>query len=135
MTSLRRALVGLGIAGFSAGLAALLLALGSDHLEDKALVVALGPLIGWSFIGTGLFAWWRQPENRFGALMTAVGFAWCLTGLTLANPPEIFVVGLLIGPLPYAVLAHMLLAFPDGRLRSRFERVLVAGGYLVTTVV
>jgi ABC-type uncharacterized transport system permease subunit len=100
VTSLRRALLGLGIAGFFAGLAALLLALGSDHLEDKALVVVLGPLIGWSFIATGLFAWWRQPENRFGALMTAVGFAWCLAGLTVANPAEIFVIGVLIGPLP-----------------------------------
>ena len=135
MTSLRRALVGLGIAGFFAGLAALLLALGSDHLEDKELVVVLGPLIGWSFIGTGLFAWWRQPENRFGALMTAVGFGWCLSGLTVANPAEIFVIGVLFGPLPYALLVHMLLAFPHGQLRSRFERWLVAGGYFITTVV
>ena len=26
-------------------------------------------LIGWAFIGTGLFAWWRRASSRFGALM------------------------------------------------------------------
>ena len=135
MTSLRRALVGLGIAGFFAGLAALLLAAGSDHTEEREQVVVLGPLIGWSFIGTGLFAWWRRPENRFGALMTAVGFGWCIAGLAVANPPELFIAGVLMETLPYALLVHMLLAFPSGRLRNRFERALVTGGYFVTTVV
>ena len=37
-----------------------------------------GLFIGWSFIGVGLFAWWRRPDNRFGVLMTAVGFAFFL---------------------------------------------------------
>ena len=43
------------------------------------------PVIGWSFIGTGLFAWWRRPENRFGALLVAVGFAWFTSGLIAAE--------------------------------------------------
>ena len=46
-----------------------------------------GPLIGWSFIGTGLFAWYRRPENNFGALMAAVGFTWCVSGLAWTATP------------------------------------------------
>ena len=50
-----------------------------------ASTAALGLFIGWSFIGAGLFAWWRRPDNRFGVLMTAVGFAFFLGVLTAAD--------------------------------------------------
>ena len=46
----------------------------SDHAaDDQTLNLLLGPLVGWAFIGAGLVAWWRRPDNRFGSLMTAVG--------------------------------------------------------------
>ena len=37
-----------------------------------------GPAVGWSFIGTGLYAWRRRPESRTGVLMVLLGFAWFL---------------------------------------------------------
>jgi len=135
MTSLRRALLALGMVGFVAGAVPLILALQSDHAESRGVIAVFGPLIGWTFIGTGLFAWWRRPDNRFGPLMTAVGFSWCIGGLSVANPPGVFVVGFALGALPYAFLVHMLLAFPGGRLEGRFARALALGAYLDTTVV
>ena len=50
-----------------AGVVALLLA--SDHQDAKTAWAILGPAVGWSFIGTGLYAWRRRPESRTGVLM------------------------------------------------------------------
>ena len=82
--------------------------------------------IGWSFIGTGLFAWWRRPQNRFGALLVAIGFAWIIGGLDRLERRRSFVFALLFGNLSIVLLAHMLLAFPSGRLETRGERRIVA---------
>ena len=134
MIGFRRALWALGLAGFVAGLVPLLLALGNEDVEDRALIAVFGPLIGWAFIGTGLFAWYRRPENRFGPLMTAVGFTWCLSGLAASDAEALLAIGLAFGLLPYGLLFHMLIAFPSGRLEGRLEHSLAALGYFGTTV-
>ena len=132
---LRRALVGLGIAGFIAGAVPLVLALAApDDINDPALTAVFGPLVGWSFIGTGLFAWYRRPDNRFGPLMAAVGFTWCVSGLAVDRNSYVFIVGYLFASLPFALLFHMLCAFPTGRLEGRFARAVVGLGYFLTTV-
>ncbi len=127
MRSLRRALVGLALAGLLYGLAVGGLILGSDHVEARGVYAGVGLFIGWSFIGTGLFAWWRRPQNRFGALLAAVGFAWITSGLYAANPPGFFLLGLLLGNVWIVLLAHTLMAYPSGRLETdRERRILVA---------
>jgi signal transduction histidine kinase len=135
MPGLRRALVALGVVGLVAGAVPLALALANPGGHQRELIAITGPLIGWAFIGTGIFAWSRQPENRFGALMTAIGFSACLAGLRVATDPWIFVVGLLFITSQWALLYHMLLAFPSGALRSRLEVVLVAAMYVSCLVV
>ena len=134
MTSLRRALVALGAVGVVAGAAPLALALATEEGHQRELIAVFGPLIGWAFIGTGIFAWMRRPENRFGALMTAVGFCACLASLRVSTEPWIFIFGLLFIALQWALLYHMLLAFPTGNLRSRLERLLVAVMYFSAVV-
>ena len=44
-----------------------------------------------------------------------------------------FTVGLALSPLAAAVLAHLVLAFPDGRLHSGLERFLVVAAYVNAT--
>src|ERR687894_1338368 len=95
MPGLRRALFALGAVGFVAGALPLVLALVGEGGHQRELIAITGPLIGWAFIGTGIFAWLRQPENRLGALMTAVGFSACLAGLRVSTDSWVFVVGLL----------------------------------------
>src|SRR2546421_72699 len=75
------------------------LALPSTHEDQKVVTAILGPLIGLSFIGTGVFAWWRRPLNRFGLLMTGVGIAWFLAGLTESNNSTVFTIGSYVEPL------------------------------------
>ena len=135
MRSLRLALVGLGLAGLAAGLVCLLIAVSSDHLDEVQVGGAVfTPLIGWSFIATGLFAWWRRPANSFGALMTLVGFVWFLSALLASDVRGLFAIGGLFSALPYALLLHMLVAFPSGRLQTGWERGLIAVAYFDTTV-
>ena len=134
MRSLRLALIGIGLAGLAAGAVSFAIAVTSDHKDVQTGAVVFTPLVGWSFIGTGLFAWWRRPENRFGALMTAVGFVWFLSALTTSDIPGVFAVGGIFSALPYALLLHMLVAFPTGRLETRWERFLIGLGYFDTTV-
>jgi signal transduction histidine kinase len=132
--SLRRALFALGAVGFVAGAVPLALALSDEGGHQRELIAVCGPLIGWAFIGTGIFAWLRRPENRIGALMTAVGFCACVAALRVSTEPWVFSFGLLFIALQWALLYHMLLAFPSGNLRSGLERLLVAGMYFSAVI-
>ena len=110
---------GLWPAAVAVGVAAEWVAFGwadaRDWLPDLA--------VGWTFIACGLVAWSRRPESRTGVLLTVTGFAWF--------------VGNFVGPLVYLYrgpLFHCVLAYPNGRLRSRAARVAVAVGYAVALV-
>ena len=89
---------------------------------------------GWAFVAAGLIAWSRAPENRVGKLMVATGFTWLFGALTTANSPLLFTLGLFVAALPYAILVHLFLAYPTGRLGSRLAVVFVALGYLDVTL-
>lgn len=133
MKSLRTALLLLAIAGVIFGLVDVGLMLASRHFDPSQPFGISALVIGWSFIGTGLFAWWRRPENHTGALMTAVGFASLIGPLFAANAP-VYIVGAVGVDLFFAVLVHMLLAYPSGRIERTRTRVLVVASYVVATV-
>ncbi len=134
MTSLGRALWALAAAGFVLGLAVLALILTNDDLDMPGLWAAAGLVVGWSFIGVGLFAWRRRPDNRVGMLMAGTGFAWLVMGAGLSDLPLMFTVGKVFGSLYLAFFLHLLLAFPSGRLQNRLEKRLVTGAYVLATV-
>jgi signal transduction histidine kinase len=131
MRSLGRALIALAVLGFLMGLGALAVILTSHHMSERGTWAVIGALLGWSFIGTGLYAWWRRPDNRSGALMCLVGFLWFLAPLNFSDNDAIFAVGLFTNSIPIAALAHLILAFPSGRLESRYHQVLVGTGYFL----
>jgi signal transduction histidine kinase len=130
----RRALLALALVGLVAGLALVAIVLSSDHVDDRGLEAGLGLLVGWSFIGTGLFAWWRRPGNRTGALMVAAGFAWFATRVSASDDDLLFTIGIALDGIFPAVIGHLLMAFPSGRLQTRAERWAAASGYFAVTV-
>src|SRR5688572_13338778 len=134
MTSLRRALWALAAAGFAFGLAVLALILTSESADPPGAWGAAALVVGWSFIGVGLFAWGRRPDNRVGMLMVATGFAWLVAASGFSDLPLVFTLGNLLGSVFFAVAIHLLLAFPSGRLQSRAERWIVGAAYVLTTV-
>src|SRR3954467_14443074 len=135
MSSLRAALIALFAASVAMAAVMVALVVSSDHETAKPLMAVLGPVIGLSFAGTGVFAWLRRPHNRFGVLMTAVGFAWFLSGLTESNDAWVYTLGVYLAPLYLVLVGHMLLAFPTGRLETTAARTLLVIGYLVAVFV
>jgi signal transduction histidine kinase len=112
-----------------AGVAALEIT--SAHQEAKAVWATFGPAVGWSFVGTGLYAWRRRPENRTGMLMVLLGFAWFAFTLDAADASAVYTFALVAGGLWGGVFLHLGLSFPGGRLATRIDRRLAAAGYVI----
>ena len=134
MKSPVRALALLALAGLLLGLLGAGVVLASDHVDNRGLTVFIGLGIGWAWIGTGLYAWWRRPSNRVGALMAWTGFAWLLNLFVAANDATVFTLAVLASNLYLAAFVHLLLAYPDGRIRHRLHRRLVQATYALAVI-
>jgi signal transduction histidine kinase len=118
--------------GIVSAIIAVFLRLASDHGGPApALQAALLDWIILAYIFSGLVAWRRRPDNRFGPLMIAAGLVLCLSCLQSSNAALPFSIGQAFDLLPIAMFLHVFLALPTGHVRSPFERALVAAGYLV----
>jgi signal transduction histidine kinase len=119
------------LAALAAGAGVVAVVLTSDHQDAQAVWAIFGPAVGWSFIGTGLYAWRRRPESRTGALMVLLGFAWFLFTLDSSNSPLVYTFAQVAGPLWGAVFLHIGLSFPSGRIAPGLDRALVIAGYVI----
>jgi signal transduction histidine kinase len=124
------------LAGASAaiGLALVPLLATQDLIPDRTLWIVLDVVIGAGFTAVGLFAWYRRPDNRIGALMVATAFAWYAVVASNTEPSFVWTVGTLLNNLFAATAIHLLLAFPSGRLEATVDRVLVGVAYAATTL-
>ncbi len=130
----RRLLVALALAGAAVTAAAGALALFAHDFQpygpaEKVAQVATDGI----WIATGLIAWQRRPGNRVGPLMTALGFV-DLAHFFYWDAALPFTIGELISFLSLPVAVHLFLAFPSGRLATRFERSFVAFTYAATVL-
>jgi signal transduction histidine kinase len=131
----RTAAAALGLLAVALGAAVLALAPGADDLPEGGVAVAyIGVAGAWGFVAAGGFAWLRRPDNRTGPLMLAVGLATLTAGLQFSDAAVPFVLGALCDTLIVALLVHLLLALPSGRLAGGATRVTVAAGYVMATV-
>jgi signal transduction histidine kinase len=129
MAALRRPYVFWSFAVGGAAVAAYSFALRSSGDADT-VKVALLEWISVPYLVAGLIAWWRRPGSRIGALMVVSGIAISLSGLSSADSEPQYTIGATLDILPAAIFLYVYLAFPDGRLRSGFERVLVMGAFV-----
>jgi signal transduction histidine kinase len=134
VTSLRRALLALAALATLAGVGAAALILTSGHESSRGLAMALILSAAWGFAFTGLYAWDRRPGNNIGPLMTAIGFAWFFVAMTFSDNEVVFSIGIVGNTLAYAILIHLLLCFPGGKLEGRLNKWVVGLTYFVTTV-
>ncbi len=103
------------------------LRLGSDVDNVQ---MALLEWISVPYVVAGLIAWWRRPGSRIGVLMVASGIAISLAGLSFANSQHLYTIGATFDIVPAAIFLYVYLAFPDGRLRSGLERMLVVAAFV-----
>ena len=121
----------IAVAAVLAGVGVTVMVLGSDHQEAKAAFAIFGPAVGWGFIATGLWAWRREPANRTGRLLVALGFAWLLSTLEAANSALPYTIGLVLGSLWGSFFLHLGMTFPSGEIDTRLDRAIVIAGYFV----
>ena len=88
-------------------------------------------VVGLSFMVAGIAAWQRWPASRLGLLFTIVGYLYLVPYIlvNLANPVAWTIGNVTSGAVYGAALAHLGLAWPTGRLRSRFECGVVIADY------
>jgi signal transduction histidine kinase len=122
---------GLVVVALAAGAAVAWVSLASGHRDAKVVWAIFAPVVGWSFVGTGLYAWRRRPQSRIGALMVLLGFAWFLFTLDGADSPLVYTFAFVAGGLWGGVFLHLGLSFPSGRLTAPLDRALALTGYLV----
>ena len=72
--------------------------------------------MGLAFVASGLVGRVRRPENRTGLLMIFVGLTWFGGALQASNASLPYTIGYAGGTLIAAILIHLVLAFPSGRL-------------------
>jgi signal transduction histidine kinase len=85
-----------------------------------------------SFLAAGIAAWLRWPASRLGLLFTVTGYLYMVPYILMALPNAVaFTIGnaYAYGGIYSAALAHLGLAWPTGRLRSRFECGVVIAEY------
>jgi signal transduction histidine kinase len=89
-------------------------------------------VVGLSFMVAGIAAWQRWPASRLGLLFTIVGYLYLVPVIlgNLANPVA-WTIGYPAGGIYGAALAQLGLAWPGGRMRSRFERGVIVADYAV----
>jgi Signal transduction histidine kinase len=108
-------------------------------LEPLLFVVVTVLVPGSAFVLAGLAAWSLRPTNRIGPLMVAVGLGRLIPGAFSVMPYGVSPSWLLalvnvFDGLWLVFLLHLLLAFPGGILKSRFERRLVRSLYVAAPV-
>jgi hypothetical protein len=106
----------------------------SDEDDDPAAQAALGLLVGWSFVGSGLAATRIRPASRLGWLMVATGFAWFAASLRHAGGVGVSTIGVAVENLYLVGLVVLVLAFPTGRLHGPVDRALAAAALLLAAV-
>ena len=117
----------IALAGLILSVLAAVFGLTNSDVDDQQMVLYLWMIVPYTV--AGLIAWSRRPQSRLGLLLIAGGLATGLSALQFSNHSLPYTIGAALDLLPAAILLHVFLAFPDGRLRSRFERILVAIAY------
>ena len=104
-----------------------------DNLLQQTTVLRSGASVvaAWSFLVAGLVAWRRRPGNRLGPLMVVTCFALLCRQFRYSGDPLAFTVFFALGELAWALVAHVALAYPTGRVSDRLERWFLGFAYAV----
>jgi hypothetical protein len=122
------------LGGVTAVVCAFGLASASRDLVRPTLQASLLTAVTVPYLVAGLVAWTRRPASRLGPLMVVAGFTLALSSLQWSQQAWVFSIGHLLDMLPAAVLLHVFLSYPDGRLSRRPEQVLVSACYVTVVV-
>ncbi len=87
-----------------------------------------------SYVGVGLYTWWRRPGSRLGPLVVGNGFLYAATSFNASGASAAYTLGMVLWAVYVVYTAYLLLSYPRGRLESRLERTFI-GAYALSTAV
>ena len=87
-------------------------------------------LTGLVFLGCGVAVWDRRRAERIAVLFIATGATWMLGTLAGSDVAVLSSVGSALLYAHRGPFAHLVLAYPTGRLRSRLDRAVVGVAYI-----
>jgi signal transduction histidine kinase len=129
-----RAIVAISALAFAAAAGAGVLVLSSNYLDHRVALTALVLAVPLTYVASGLVGSTRRRGSRIGPLLICVGFAWLVAALPAANASIPFTVGLALQSLFLAVITHLVVAFPSGRLEDRLDQMIVVAVYVLVLV-
>lgn len=134
MQASRAKLFGVATTGIVAIVAAAWLPLNSSHLPptDNPTTIAVLTAEGLVWLLAAVVTLARQPANPLWRLILAyLLVAWLVWSLQFVPYPVVQGLASTFAPMSIALLVHILVAYPSGRLRARFDRGLVLSVYAV----
>ena len=96
---------------------------------DPTLYLLSAILVASGYLVVGYLAADRYPHRRTGILFTVVGYLYLLREVGYLYLGLTYAIGIATVSAYQAALGHLGMAWPTGRLRSRFEVALVAANY------
>ncbi|ONH31136.1 two-component sensor histidine kinase [Pseudofrankia asymbiotica] len=121
----------LAVAGAAFG--AVVLWLADSGRDPDTTSTLFSGVVGGLYLLTGSVTHLRRP-GRLGLRMVTVGIAWFAEDLSVSIHPGPHTVGMFFRCVASACLVHLLLAFPEGRLRTRTERAVTWAVYVFVLV-
>jgi signal transduction histidine kinase len=92
----------------------------STGRDASATIVDLA--ISLTYLFGGLLIWRRDPDNRTGPLMIAIGLTWHISALSSTGIAGLTELGIALGDTATALLFILILSYPTGRFERRSDR-------------
>ena len=127
----RRRLIALGALGLVLCAISVAVARADPVASGRTAQVTVAVATIAALLGVGLYAWYRDPENRFGEVLYLTGVCWFFVTLANSDSAALYSVGRIAGWIFEVLLAYALLSYPTGRLEGRGARTVVIGGALL----
>ena len=127
------------VAGLALGVFSLAVArggAGSSFGGSSAFAGAAELAAGYALLAVGVTAWMRPRQAGLGVILVAASFAWFL--LEWSNPAAgsvVFTTGLVLYAAAPPLVAHAMLAYPDGRVGWWLGRLALALAYAGSVLV
>jgi signal transduction histidine kinase len=135
--ALRSAVLAAGLAFGVFSLAVARRGAGYSFGGSSAVAAAAELAAGYALLAVGFTAWMRPRQARLGAILVAASFAWFL--LEWNNPAAgsagVFTAGLVLYAAAPPLVAHAMLAYPEGRVGWWPARLGLALGYAGSVLV
>jgi len=101
----------------------------SRYSVHTAATLTMAVALGWIYVGSGLYGAARRPQSRVGLLLCLAGLLWLASLLRESNTSPFDALGTVAYWTATAMIGHIVITFPSGRIRAWTEGAVVITNY------